>query len=251
MYKKALLINNLNKYLPNCLINYAISRYSKKMLKYLKKGFILSKILKEKYFWNGVFKTTFDTLDPRNDTETLIEVFLQHYNELNIDTKDKCKLMDMCCGTGAIGISLLTELPNLRGYFIDISHKAIQVCKHNIRYHKLWHKTKIIQLALEKTPNISVDFLVSNPPYLLKQEIKNNKILEQDPFISLYGGKDGLYFYKLLSIYIKNNVKYFACIEIDHYRKAEILNIFQQQNFSNISVFLDISGLARVLYIHI
>jgi HemK-like putative methylase len=157
-------------------------------------------------------------------------------------------LMDMCCGTGAIGISLLMEKDNFRGIFVDISHKALQVCKHNIRHHRLWHKSKIIKKSLSLMKDRAVDFLVSNPPYLLLEEIRSNKILKQDPFISLYGGKDGLFFYHLLSWYIKKNVKYFACVEIDHNRKEDIYKIFQLGEFLEIKIFKDMNGLDRVLY---
>ena len=154
--------------------------------------------------------------------------------------KEKMLLMDMCCGTGAIGISLLMEKDNFRGIFVDISHKALQICKHNIRHHRLWHKSKIIKKSLSLMKDRAVDFLVSNPPYLLLEEIRSNKILKQDPFISLYGGKDGFFFYHLLSWYIKKNVKYFACVEIDHNRKEDIYKIFQLGEFLEIKIFKDI-----------
>lgn len=240
-------IMSLKKYLHPSLVPYAVKNYSHRMLTKLKRGFLLSKILEEKYFWKSLFKTTNNTLDPRSDTETLLEVFLQQYNKY-YESKEKMTLMDMCCGTGAIGISLLMEKENFHGLFMDISHKALQVCKHNIRKHKLWHKSKIIKKSLTHMKDRPIDFLVSNPPYLLLEEIKANHVLIQDPFISLYGGKDGLFFYYLLSLYIKKNVKYFACIEIDHYRKDQILKIFQLCNFQEIEIFKDINGLDRVLY---
>jgi release factor glutamine methyltransferase len=246
MYENKKRITSLKKYLPSSLINYALENYSKRMLQQLKKGKLLSKILKEKYFWKSKFKTTYNTLDPRSDTETLLEVFLEKYQDFA--DKELYTIIDMCCGTGAIGISLLMELDNLRGEFVDISHKALQVCKYNIRQHKLWHKTKIIKKSLEEIENRKVDFLVSNPPYLLKEEIIFNPILAQDPYISLYGGEDGLYFYHLLSIYIKKNVKYFACVEIDFSRRNEILNIFVKMNFKEIFLYKDMSGKERVLY---
>lgn len=244
MNRQARIYSNLKHYLPSYLIQYGIANYSKRLLQGLKKGHLLSKLLKEKYFWKSCFKTTTDTLDPRSDTETLLEIFLDKYKHYD----GKYKLMDMCCGTGVIGISLLMEKANLRGYFVDISHKALQVCKFNIRKHKLWHKSTIIKKPMELMEPMEMDFLVSNPPYLLEQEINGNEILKQDPKIALYGGTDGLYFYRILSKYIKNNVKYFACVEIDANRKEEIYAIFQKENFMEIAIFKDINGLSRVLY---
>lgn len=239
-------IKAIKKLLPASLYNYALKNYSKRLLVGLKKGKLLSKILKEKYFYKGKFKTTYNTLDPRWDTELLIEVFVNKFKLIN-NKKDKYKLVDMCTGTGIIGISLLEEIPTLRCEFVDISHKALQVCKTNIRNHKLWHKSKVNKISLENFPNKNIDFFVSNPPYLLKSEIKINSDLQYDPFISLYGGDDGLYFYKKIANYIKLNINYFGVIEIDNTRCEEIKLIFANEGLKNIEIF-KINNLYRILY---
>jgi release factor glutamine methyltransferase len=238
----------LKKYLPLCLIPYALKYYSKRMILLLKKGILLSKILKEKFFWKSAFKTTYNTLDPRGDSEMLIEIFLKEFQKLELHNP-KFTIMDLCTGTGVLGISLLIENLKFFVYFVDISHKALQVCKYNIRAHQLWHKTKIIKESIESLKDIQVDFLISNPPYLLLEEINQNPILKQDPFIALYGGEDGLYFYHFLSNYIKKNIKYFACIEIDHYRHEQILHIFVKNNFQSVQSFKDYNDLYRILLI--
>lgn len=237
----------LKKLLPGSLYNYGLKNYSKRLLCKLKKGELLSKILKKKEFYKGVFKTTYNTLDPRWDTELLIEVFLEKFK--NINEKNKYTLVDMCTGTGIIGISLLEEIPSLRCEFVDISHKALQVCKTNIRNHKLWHKSKVTKCPLENFSNKNIDFFVSNPPYLLKSEIVNNRnYLKYDPFIALYGGKDGLYFYRKISEYIWLNVNYFSVIEIDHNRSEEIKSIFENKGFY-VEIFKYVDNLNRILYI--
>jgi release factor glutamine methyltransferase len=240
-------IISLKKLIPVSLHKYAIENYSKKLLIQLKKGKIISKILKEKYFWNSKFKTTYDTLDPRWDSEILIEIFITKFKNINV-IQDKYTLVDICTGTGILGISLMTEIKKLRTEFIDISHKALQVCKKNIRNHKIWHKSKVNKISFEKYIDLdkNKDFLISNPPYLLKDEI--NESLKDDPYISLYGGNDGLYFYNLLAKYIKKNVKYFAIIEIDHMRSDLIINIFYRTGLKNIQIFKDYGGLNRCLY---
>jgi release factor glutamine methyltransferase len=238
----------LGKLLKNNIYYYALKNYSKRLLKKLKKGELLSKIFKKKEFYNGTFKTTYDTLDPRWDTELLIEVFLEKFKLIN-NNKRFYTLVDMCTGTGVIGISLLKEIRSLRCEFVDISHKALQVCKTNIRNHKLWHKSKINKISLMDYPNKQIDFFVSNPPYLLKSEIeKNNSYLKYDPFIALYGGKDGLDFYRTIASYVVKNVKYFIVIEIDDTRTEEIKSIFIKAGVKNIEIFKYIDNLNRVLY---
>jgi release factor glutamine methyltransferase len=238
---------SIKKLLPISLHKYAIENYSKKLLMNLKKGRTISKILKEKYFWNSKFKTTYNTLDPRWDSEILIDIFISKFK--NINTKqEKYTILDMCTGTGILGISLMGEITKLRCEFVDINHKALQVCKNNIRSHKLWHKSKINKTSLEDYIKLDKykDFLISNPPYLLKSEINNS--LKEDPYISLYGGEDGLYFYRLLAVYIKKYIKYFAVIELDSSRCDLIVNIFYKNKLKNIQVFKDYGGLNRCLY---
>jgi release factor glutamine methyltransferase len=242
--------NSLKKLLPNSLYNYGLKNYSKRLVSQLKKGKLISKILKKKDFYKSTFKTTYDTLDPRWDTELLIDVFLEKFKLIPV--KNKYTLVDMCTGTGIIGLSLLMEIEKLRCEFVDISHKALMVCKKNIRSHKLWHKSKITKLSIEKFPNKNIDFFVSNPPYLLKSEIEINKnYLQYDPFISLYGGPDGLYFYRIIAKYIKINVNYFGVIEIDHNRTEEIKEIFTHEGLKNIQIFKYTDGLNRILYCEI
>ena len=238
----------IKKLVPMSLYNYAIKNHSKRLIQKLKKGELLSKILQKKDFYKGTFKTTYNTLDPRWDTELLIEVFINKFKLIN-NKKHKYTLVDMCTGTGIIGISLLEEITSLRCEFVDISHKALQVCKENIRNHKLWHKAKISKISIDDYPNKKLDFYVSNPPYLLKSEIKTNyDYLKYDPFIALYGGNDGLYFYKKIATYIKLNVNYFAVIEIDDTRTEEIKEIFTDAGLKNIEIFKYNEDLNRILY---
>lgn len=235
---------NISKLVSNSLIHYILQNYSKKLLQKLKKNQLISKILKEKYFWKYKFYTNNFTLDPREDTELVVELFLKFYKKEYGD-----KLLDACAGTGAIGISILMENPALKCSFLDISQKALQVCKKNIRAHKLWHRSKVLKISLENITPETYDFLVSNPPYLLDSEILGD--IKQDPYIALYGGEDGLYFYRLLAKYIKNFIKVFAIIEIDHYRAEKIYNIVLQCEFSQITLYKDSYGFYRAIYIKV
>lgn len=242
----------LMKYLSPALTEYALKHYSKRLVHRLAKGELLSKILKEKYFWNGRFMSTNNTLDPRPETELIVELFIKYFTPYSIENR-KFTLLDACAGTGAIGISIMEEIKLVHCTFLDISHKALQICKKNIRLHKLWHRSKIYKTALESIDqNKTYDFLVSNPPYLTGEEINNNlPILSQEPRIAFYGGEDGLHFYRILANYIKTHIKNFALIEMDHDRSEQIYNIFNFQKFTELEMYRDCYGLYRVLYIKI
>ena len=93
------------------------------------KGKPLSKIIKQKGFWKDIFYTDENTLDPRSDSEVLIENVIKDLNALK---DNQFNFIDLCCGTGCLGISLLKEFKSSKCDFIDISSKALSNCKRNI-----------------------------------------------------------------------------------------------------------------------
>ena len=102
------------------------------------KGKPLAKIINEKGFWKKIFYTDDYTLDPRADSEILVEQILidckKNKNQKNL------KLLDLCCGTGCLGISIIDELDNAFCDFIDVSKHALTACKKNIIKLKLQQK---------------------------------------------------------------------------------------------------------------
>ena len=132
------------------------------------KGKPLAKIINEKGFWKKIFYTDDYTLDPRADSEILVEQIL-------IDCKKNknqkhFKLLDLCSGTGCLGISIIDELDNAFCDFIDVSKHALTACKKNIIKFKLQQKTKIFHSNLFENYPINrlkyIDFIVCNPPYI-------------------------------------------------------------------------------------
>ena len=164
----------------------------------------LSKILKQRGFWNHIFYTNQYTLDPRPESEIIIENILIDYNKVN---KSNISFIDLCCGTGCLGISLLDEFRYSECNFIDISSEAIEVCKKNILNTGLYKRSKVYKSNLfqdfPKENLIKSDFIVSNPPYIPSGHIKNlEKSTLFDPILALDGGDDGLFFYKEITNYL-------------------------------------------------
>ena len=183
------------------------------------KGKPLAKIINEKGFWKKIFYTDDYTLDPRADSEILVEQIL-------IDCKKNknqkhLKLLDLCCGTGCLGISIIDELDNAFCDFIDVSKQALTACKKNIIKFKQQQKTKIFHSNLFENYPINrlkyIDFIVCNPPYIPTRNYLNlNNETLHDPRISLDGGKLGMdYYVKIINFLISVKFKGVVYFEID------------------------------------
>ena len=178
----------------------------------------LSKIIKQKGFWKDIFYTDENTLDPRPDSEILIEYIIQ---DLKLVKNSKFEFIDLCCGTGCLGISLLREFKASSCDFIDISNQALENCKKNIHELSVDNRSSIFESNLFKNYPVSklnnIKFIICNPPYIpTNQYLTLDKETLHDPKISLDGGAKGLDFYiKILSFIETQSFKGDIYFEID------------------------------------
>ena len=205
----------------------------------------ISKIVNKKYFWKDEFFVNFDVLDPRPETELIIEEALN-----NVNRNKKLDILDIGTGSGCLAISLAKEFPNAKITAIDISRKALNVAKKNIDKAELNHQIKLECLSLE---NISkkFDIIVSNPPYLSQTQYANlgEGIKKYEPKIALLGGKDGLNFYRRIANEIEKFMKsnsYFIC-EIGFDQLASCKSIFKRTNLILKKISKDIQKIDRTL----
>lgn len=190
-------------------------------------------------------------LIPRPDTEIVVENILKKYNN-----KHQLAIMDMCTGSGAIALSLAKYMPQSFVWAVDISDKALECCKVNAKKHKLDTRVKIIKSDIFENINKnnfdSVDLIVSNPPYIQRDEIQklSKSVKEYEPNIALDGGKDGLFFYRKITIegarYIKS--KGLLVFEIGYNQGEAVRNILQESGFfREITIEKDLAGLDRCM----
>jgi len=178
----------------------------------------LSKIIKQKGFWKDIFYTDENTLDPRPDSEILIEYIIQ---DLKLVKNSKFEFIDLCCGTGCLGISLLREFKASSCDFIDISSQALENCKKNIHELSVDNRSRIFKSNLFENYPASklnnIKFIICNPPYIpTNQYLTLDKETLHDPKISLDGGAKGLDFYiKILSFIKTQSFKGDIYFEID------------------------------------
>ena len=153
----------------------------------------ISKIINKKSFWKDDFYVNEFVLDPRPETEIIIE----ESHNFFYNKKSNIKILDIGTGSGAIAISLAREFENADILAIDISEDAIKVADKNITDKKLHDRIKLKKTTIHYI-NENFDLIVSNPPYLTKNELENvsQEIRNFEPFVSLDGGEDGLSFFR-------------------------------------------------------
>jgi len=210
----------------------------------------IAKILHKKEFYSLEFLTDLSTLDPRPDTETIIDTALEVSAGLA-----KPGFLEIGTGTGCISISLLKNGDFAKSDAIDISEDALKICKKNIKKHNLENKLNIYQSDLFTNIHKKFDIIISNPPYIETDEIKNlsPEVKNYDPISALDGGVDGLYFYKEIakdsSNYLNKNA--LVILEIGYKQKQQIEKIFKYYNFKLILSKKDLAGITRSLVFQI
>ena len=232
--------NEINNEMINKILNERI------------KGKPLAKIINEKGFWKSIFYTDDYTLDPRADSEIIVENVLKDCEKIK---DDKINFLDLCCGTGCLGISIINELKNSHCDFIDISKKAINACLKNINKFKKKHNTKIFHSDLfENYPLMrlkKIDFIICNPPYIPTGEyFKLNQDTLYDPRISLDGGKSGInYYVKIINYLLKFKFKGFIYFEIDPIIRENMYKYLLEKGIKIVYKKVDYLSLDRLIKI--
>lgn len=192
-------------------------------------------VIGEVPFYNEKYIVTKDVLIPRQDTETLVEKAIEYINKYKLE-----KGLDMCTGSGVIGISIAKNSNIKEMTLVDISTAALKVAQDNILKNDVSKKIFTLQSDLfEKlmTTKDTYDIIVSNPPYIPTSEVQNlSEYVKNEPVIALDGGVSGLYFYKKIIKDARNflNNGGFIAFEIGYNQMNDLVNIFN--NFSEYTV---------------
>lgn len=211
------------------------------------KGVPLQHITHSQEFMKMNFYVNENVLIPRPDTEILVE------EVINIAKKTNAKkILDLCTGSGAIAISLAKYIENSQITAVDISEEALRIAKLNAINNNVEDKITFVKSDLfENIVKEKYDIIVSNPPYIKKDFMKKlDKEIQQEPYIALDGGYDGLDFYrKIISEgyqYLK--FKGYLCMEIGYDQKQEVFDIIKsQEKYSNTYSKIDLGGNDRIV----
>ena len=229
----------------------------KKLIKERLKGKPVSRIIRKKEFWKMIFTIDDSTLDPRPDSEVIIQTILNHF----IDKSKKLRVLDLGSGSGCLGLSILDEYKKSEAIFFDISKKSLEMVKLNSLNHKLYERAKFVHMnwfdkkwdakIFEIIKKTKFDIIIANPPYIPSNEIKDLEIEVKkfEPILALDGGDDGLESYRCIIPKIKKILalegKFF--IEIGKDQENLINQIANSNNLIYKESNKDLSGITRVL----
>lgn len=200
-------------------------------------------------FYGYNYKINKNTLIPRFETEQLVEQTIkyikQKYKNKNIE------ILDLCTGSGCIGITLKQEIPFSNVTITDISSKALKIARKNTRDLNI----KVIKSDLLKElikKNIKYDVIISNPPYISEDDEIDDVVKNNEPSIALFAKSKGLYYYIKILKDIKKVLKeeFIIAFEIGCNQKEEIIKMANKQ-LKNIEIITkkDLQGRDRMMFI--
>ena len=214
----------------------------------------LAQILGRQSFYGLDFFVNEDVLIPRADTECLVDLVLEDYAELakqGEKTYAEKRILDLCTGSGCIGISVAKHLPYQELLLVDLSEKALAVAKKNAEKH-LGGNVRLLQSdLLTEVQEKRFSLLLSNPPYIVSKVIPDleREVSEYEPKMALDGGEDGLIFYRRIAKEAKKVLLPGArlYLEIGYDQGESVKDIFQKEGYQEVEVFPDLAGNPRVV----
>lgn len=218
-------------------------------IEYRCEGKPLQYILGEWDFWKYTFRVGEGVLIPRPDTETLIENVLDICGKNNLKSP---KILDLCSGSGCIAITLDKEIPQSVVYAVEKYDTAFEYLEENIKFNN----SDVIAIKADVlVPDNALkfrnfDIIVSNPPYLTAEEMQDlQKEVQAEPESALFGGTDGLDFYRAITEIWKSSLKTggYICYEFGMNQHNTIADILKPHNFININFTKDTGGIIRTV----
>lgn len=209
----------------------------------------LAYILGQWDFYGLTFEVTPDVLIPRDDTMAVTDLAVEA-----LRTEDAPRVLDLCCGSGCIGLALAHQFPEAHVTLADISRPALAVAKRNIKRLKLVKRVTAIGLdARKKAPSFvgKLNLLVCNPPYVTSEEMQTLEpsVREYEPHLALDGGADGLDFYRAVT----ENFTYliqpggYVCFEFGLGQEKAVCELLQAHGYTELTLQKDFRGVIRAV----
>lgn len=212
-------------------------------------GYPLQYLLGQWEFYGYTFKVNENVLIPRPDTEILIENIIEICRENNLKSP---KIADLCSGSGCIAVTLKKQIPDSEAYAVEISEKAVELIRENAELNKA--DINIINadvLKQETAESLSgFDIIVCNPPYLTRYDMDTlQKEVTFEPELALFGGDDGLDFYREITPLWRKSLKDkgWLAYEFGDGQHDDVGKILYKNNFYNITFSRDTQNIIRTV----
>lgn len=239
------LILNMDKEMPEEIYSeflYGVDRY-------IANNIPVQHILGYEYFYGHKFIVNGDVLIPRYETEELVANVLMYYDE--VFEGQEVEVLDLGTGSGCLAVTLDVEESNMKVTATDISEQALDTAKKNNKnlkgnvtfYQGDWY---------EPVSDKKYDIIVSNPPYIPVGEYVEELVVENEPSVALFGGEDGLDFYRLIIEQAKDHLNDKFIVAFEHaYDKSKQLKKIIQKHFTGVDIIQkkDMQGKDRMTFI--
>jgi len=195
----------------------------------------LAYILGEWEFYGLKLTVTPDVLIPRDDTCAVAALAIQQ----SLFLEKSPRILDLCTGSGCIGLAIASRVPDARVTLGDISKEALAIARNNILRNHLSGRVSAIQADALKEPSAFLgkfDLIVSNPPYITTQEMEElpKSVADFEPHLALHGGDDGLLFYRAIARNYKRALKPggFLCFEFGMGQGNAVCEILENNGYT-------------------
>lgn len=215
-----------------------------KLLTLREKRIPIAYIVKQKEFFGYNFYIEEGILIPRPETEILVEIVLNKIKNLNNPTG-----IDIGTGSGAICLSLLKEKTSLLMICTEISQKAVKITLKNAKLLNVEDRVKIIRTDILKGVKATVDFIVSNPPYISREEYETlQPEVKKEPKEGLIAEKGGIFFYEEIINQGRDLLrdKGFFAFEVGYNQAQKVANLLINIGFKT-EIYKDLAGINRVV----
>ena len=202
----------------------------------------VSRILGKRQFWNRWFEISPDVLDPRGDSEVLVNLALQQKAD---------RILDLGTGSGILALTLLSEWPDALAVGVDICEKALLIAQRNAVQHEVSDRFQAQKSDWFEAISGQFDLIVSNPPYIGEDEIPHldPDVRLYDPMIALSPGRDALQAYQNIASdaigYLKPGGR--LLVEIGFRQGEAVRALFASNGLKSIEIIQDLNGLDRVV----
>jgi len=207
----------------------------------------LSHITNVREFWGRNFYVSKDVLDPRPDSETLIEAVLKCYP----DKEQELSILELGVGSGCLLSTLLCELPKATAVGVDVSEGALKVARKNIEMHHLSERVVLQQSHWFESVKGKFDLVISNPPYISEQDYRElqPEVKNHEPQQALCAGQDGLECYREIAQKVENYLHggAYLFLECGQGQSKEIRSIYEGVGLVFQRAYKDIAAIERVI----